>query len=85
MGKTVEISQHAWEQMTERGASEQEVFTAIEQGGKESALLGRTMYRKNFQFDRMWRGRHYKVKQVAPIVVEHEDELVVVTVYTFYF
>lgn len=85
MKKAIEISQHAWEQMAERGASEEEVLRAIEQGENEPALMGRTTYRKNFQFDRMWRGRHYRVKQVAPIVAEEEDKLVVVTVYTFYF
>ena len=43
------------------------------------------MYRKNFTFNREWRGRHYRVKQVAPVVVERDDTLVVVTVYVFYF
>ena len=71
--------------MAERGASQQEVLTAIERGAKEPASLGRTMYRKNFEFDGIWRGRHYNVKQVEPVVAEEEDKLVVVTVYTFYF
>ena len=43
------------------------------------------MYRKNFQFNRRWRGKYYAVKQVAPIVKEESKKLVVVTVYTFYF
>lgn len=33
----------------------------------------------------MWQGQLYPVKQIAPVVAEHEEEMVVVTVYTFYF
>jgi len=43
------------------------------------------MYRYNVPFNAVWQGRHYAVKQVAPVVAEEEDESVVVTVYTFYF
>jgi len=32
-----------------------------------------------------WQGRFYAIKQVAPVVVEAQNEWVVVTVYTFYF
>ncbi|GEM_PF-6169639 len=38
-------------------------------------------YRKNFQFNGMWRGRKYQIKQVAPIVADEDDRLVVVTVF----
>ncbi len=47
--------------------------------------MGRTGFRKEFQFDSLWGGRHYATKQVLAIVVEGTAELVVVTVYTFYF
>ncbi|MFP4642339.1 MAG: hypothetical protein ACOC7P_00150 [Chloroflexota bacterium] len=85
MEKDVEISKHAWMQMAERGATELEVHKAIRQGQKEPALLGRVMYRKNFQFDGSWRERRYRIKQVAPVVADEGDELVVVTVYVYYF
>ena len=81
----IEISSHAREQMRERGAGEAEVVTSIREGDREPARKGRIMYRKNFQFEQMWRGRRYRNKQVAPIVAEESDRLVVVTVYTFYF
>lgn len=71
--------------MQERGAEETEVITAIREGEPEPARKGRVMYRKNFQFEKMWRGRWYRIKQVAPIVAEEFDRLVVVTVYTFFF
>lgn len=43
------------------------------------------VYRLNLEYDREWDGRHYGIQQVAPIVAEEEDRLIVVTVYTFYF
>lgn len=81
----VEISHHAREQMDERGANESEVLQAIQNGIDEPARKGRKMYRKNFQFNGLWRGRQYKVKQVVPVVAEEGNKLVVVTVYVFYF
>jgi len=43
------------------------------------------MCRYNFLFNRKWQGKHYAVKQVAPIIKEESNEIVVITVYTFYF
>ena len=54
-------------------------------GNEGSARKGRSLFRKTFPFDDWWRGKHYAVKQVAPVVVERSDRLVVVTVYTYYF
>ena len=85
MEKSIEISQHAQEQMTERGAKKEEVLTAIRQGEAEPTRLGRVVYRKNFQFNRKWRGKYYAVKQVAPVIIKESEKLVVITVYTFYF
>lgn len=33
----------------------------------------------------VWNGRRYGVKQVRPVFVEETKEIVVVTVYTYYF
>jgi hypothetical protein len=38
--------------MRERGIEEAEVITAIREGGAEPARKNRTMYRKNFQFEK---------------------------------
>ncbi len=83
--KSIKFSQHAREQMLERGASEDEVSETIRTGEEVPAKHSRRGYRKNFQYDRMWSGRIYAVKQVLSIVAEEADELVVITVYTFYF
>ena len=81
----IEISRHARQQMEERGADQREVVAAIREGRAEPGRGNRVMYRKNFQFEATWRGQRYRIKQVAPIVAEERDRLVVVTVYTFYF
>ena len=43
------------------------------------------MYRYEVKYLSRWQGRFYATKQIAPIVVEEKDEIVVVTVYTFYY
>lgn len=83
--KLVEFSDHARDKMLDRGADEKEVLMAIRTGSLEPARRGRVMFRKNFDFHRSWRGKHYAIKQVAPVVAEEPDKLVVVTVYVYYF
>jgi hypothetical protein len=85
MDKPVRLSRHALQQMVERGATHEEVLEAIRSGEPVPAKRGRLGYRKNFQYERLWGGRYYAVKQVLAIVVEEQETLVVVTVYTFYF
>ncbi len=83
--KRIEFSNHARVQMTERGAEEQEVIEAIRSGEQVPVKRGRQGYRKNFQYNRMWGGRIYAIKQVLAIVAQEGERIVVVTVYTFYF
>ncbi len=83
--KPVRLSRHAQEQSRERGAAEQEVRIAVEQGTREPAKQGRELCRFNFPFNRTWQGTHYAIKQVAPVIKEEAEEIVVITVYTFYF
>lgn len=83
--KAIRLTKHAQEQCVERGATEDEVRQAIEQGSREPAKQGRELCRFNFAFGRSWQGQHYAIKQVAPIVKEGTHEIVVITVYTFYY
>ena len=71
--------------MRERGASEEEILEAIEAGEGVPAKHGRVAYRRNFQYNRTWGGRPYRIKQVMPIIKEEKRVTVVITVYTFYF
>lgn len=83
--KPIVFSAHAREKMLDRGASETEVEATIRSGSKEPARGGRFTFRKNFAYNRQWRGKQYAVKQVAPIVAEEDERLVVVTVFVYYF
>jgi hypothetical protein len=79
------LTAHAIEQCAERGASDAEVREAIQHGVREPAKRGRVMYRHNLPYHAFWQGKFYAIKQVAPVVAEAQNEIVVVTVYTFYF
>jgi len=83
--KPIRLTKHAKDQCVERGATEAEVQQAIEQGSREPAKLGRILCRFNFPFGRSWQGNVYAIKQVAPVIKEEPTEIVVITVYTYYF
>lgn len=83
--KPIRFSQHAREQIAERGAKEDEVIQTIYGGEEVPAKRGRKGFRKNFQYNQPWGGRTYAIKQVLAIVAEEADTFIVVTVYTFYF
>jgi hypothetical protein len=83
--KPIRLTKHAQEQSAERGATVAEVRAAINKGSREPAKHGREMYRYNFAFNRFWQGKKYPVKQVAPVIKNEANEIVVITVYTFYF
>ena len=83
--KPILFSAHALQQLALRGASEEEVRTAIREGEPLPAREGRMSFRKNFPYRAAWKGKLYDVKQVMPIVIEETEALVVVTVYVFYF
>ena len=63
---------------------EQEVRIAIERGARELAKKRRELCRYTFPFGRLWNWKHYAMKQVAPVIKEKTNEIVVITVYTFY-
>ncbi|XSG86421.1 MAG: DUF4258 domain-containing protein [Methylohalobius sp. ZOD2] len=83
--KSVRFTQHAKEQCAERGAETSEVLAAIEHRTREPAKHGRLLCRANFPFNSSWQGKLYRNKQVAPVIAEEPGEIVVITVYTFYF
>jgi hypothetical protein len=36
-------------------------------------------------YNKIWIDTVYPIKQVAPVIVEEEKEIIVITVYTYYF
>lgn len=83
--KPIRFTKHALEQCKERGATEAEVKEAIKKGNREPAKRGRELCRFNFPFQNIWQGNYYAIKQVAAVIKEEDNEIVVITVYTFYF
>lgn len=71
--------------MFRRGFSHEEVAEAIRTAPWMPAELGRLECQKDFPFGHTWNGVVYATKRVRPIFVEESTELVVVTVYTYYF
>ena len=56
----------------------------MECGGKRSATP-LSLTAAIFTFNRFWHGKNYLIKQVAPVIMDEANEIVVITVYTFYF
>jgi hypothetical protein len=83
--KSIVFTTHARKRMVERGAREEDVIEAIRIGEREPAQRSLHLYRLNLEFHREWDGRYYRMQQVAPVVAEEADRMVVITVYTFYF
>ncbi len=83
--KPIRPSGHARDNMLFRGASEEEVVEAIRTEIWEPAEKGRQQCRRNYVYNAEWHGKIYASKQVLPIFVEEAEEIVVVTVYVYYF
>jgi len=83
--KPVRLSGHAQQQLRSRGTTEPEVIEAIRTEPWQPAELGKLECRKDFVYNAMWNQRHYETKQVRPVFVEEPGEIVVVTVYVYYF
>ena len=57
----------------------------VQRSGWLPARENRLEAEKDFAYDGEWNGRYYATKRVRAIFVEEVDEIVVVTVYTYYF
>jgi hypothetical protein len=83
--KPVVFTRHAQERCARRGAAETDAIAAIRSGKREPAQRGLWLYRLNLEYQREWGGKWHAVQQIAAVVAEEADRLVVVTVYTYYF
>jgi len=83
--KPIRLSDHALRYASKRGFTVDEVEDTIRTTPWQSTELGRLECRKDFAYDYEWNGRIYATKQVRPVFVEEAAEIVVVTVYTYYF
>ena len=83
--KPIRLSAHARGYLRTRGFTAAEVEEAIRTSPWQPAELGRLECRKDFPYGRDWNGNVYATKQVRPVFVDEAAEIVVVTVYTYYF
>jgi hypothetical protein len=83
--KPIRLSKHALDYAKKRGFSVAEVEETIRTSSWGAAELGRLDCRKDFAYDKKWNGRFYATKQLRPVFVEEAGEIVVITVYTYYF
>ena len=82
--KPIVLSRHAHIRLRERGATEALVLLAVRIGAREPAQRGMFLHRLDVPFGGTWHKRQYDTMQVAAVVAEEFDRLVVVTVYTFF-
>ena len=83
--KPIRLSNHALRYMNKRGFTIAEVEDAIRTSPWARAELRRVDCRKDFPYGKEWNGKIYATRQVRPVFVEEAGEIVVVTVYTYYF
>jgi hypothetical protein len=72
----IKLHPHAKERLIERGATETEIRDTIATGEIFPAKFGRTGFRKNFSFGRIWREKIYATKQVEVYAIRDKEKLV---------
>lgn len=83
--KPIRLSHHARGYLARRGFTEAEVGEAIRLSQWRSAHQGRWEASREFAYNSDWNGTYYASKRVRPIFVEEATEIIVVTVYTYFF
>ena len=83
--KPKRLSGHALSYVARRGFTIVEVEETIRSARWEQGERGKLECRKDFTFKKTWNGKWYNTKQVRPVFVDEPAEIVVVTVYTYYF
>ncbi|MEO5673761.1 MAG: hypothetical protein ABIQ74_03875 [Chitinophagales bacterium] len=85
MNKSIRLTAHAAEYKLKRGFTDAEVVDAIKTSSWQPAELNRLQCEKNFEFKSEWNDVYFQTKQIKPIFVDEANEIVVITVYTYYF
>ena len=85
MQKQVKFTTHSLDRISKRGTSKEEIIQAILNGKREPAKDNKIICRLNFPYNQIWIDTNYTIKQVAPVFVEEENEIIVITVYTYFF
>jgi len=81
----IQIHPHAAQRMRERGATTEQVRKTVAHGRPSRGKFGRTRFRKNFAFGKVWLGRRYANQQIDAFAAKITDGWLVVTVIVKYF
>lgn len=84
-GQSIRLTNHALGYVSRRGFSQSEVEDAIRSAEWAQIRDGRFECRHDVPFNSTWNGKKYETKQIRPIFVLENDEIIVITVYTYYF
>lgn len=83
--KPIRLTAHAQGYLSRRGFTLAEVEDAIRTGVWRPVSRGRQETSKEFAYGQDWNGTFYSTKRVRPVFVEEATEIVVITVYTYFF
>lgn len=83
--KPIRLSGHARGYLTRRGFTEAEVEQTIRANPRLPARHDRIEAMMDFRYDDDWNGLRYATKRVRVVFVSEPDEIVVITVYTYFF
>jgi len=84
MSASIRLHPHAKVRLNERGATEIEVIETVAQGEPFPAKYGRTGFRRNFLFNKVWREKYYATKQVEAYAVQENGWLVITVIVKFF-
>ena len=76
---------HAEKRSVERGTSVQEILQTVNEGEQFPAKFGRSGYRMNFHYEKVWNGQFYQTKQIEVFAVIENERLIIITVLVKYF
>jgi hypothetical protein len=85
--KSIHLSKHAQGYAIRRGFTLEEVVNAIRKSKWEPVKLNVNCFEcsAEYPFNSEWNGKYYKTKRVRPIFEEKDLEIIVITVYTYYY
>ena len=83
--KPIRLSAHASGYLARRGFTEAEVIQTIRTAAWKATPDGRWEASRDFDYKDFWHGAYFPYKRVRPIFVEPPTEMLVVTVYTYFF
>ena len=81
----IHFTAHALDSARKRGTNQEEVRSAIQGAQWRAAKLGRIEAEMEFPYNGDWNNRYYQSKTVSPVFIVENQEIIVITVYCFYY